>query len=173
MGDALRRHSSHRRQVSTISAYNEWIAETNWPSIIFIHGLRGHRTKTWTKDGVCWPNKLLSKEQTLSHVRILAFGYDATGNDILMIHKVYCSDSLYLLHVGLSLQVGLIYNECTWLSNYSARGSRWPLLVGRIPASHIVARLLLQLILLYLVCFLSINPLPVPEIWSGGQCGSY
>jgi hypothetical protein len=33
--------------------------------------------KTWTKDGVCWPKDLLSKEETLSHTRILTFGYDA------------------------------------------------------------------------------------------------
>ena len=41
--------------------------------------MRGHRTKTWTKDGVCWPRDLLSKEdsETLSHIRILSFGYDA------------------------------------------------------------------------------------------------
>lgn len=51
--------------------------ELNESSIVFVHGLRGHRTKTWTKDGICWPKELLSKEQALSHVRVLAFGYDA------------------------------------------------------------------------------------------------
>jgi protein SERAC1 len=46
-------------------------------SLVFVHGLCGHRKNTWTKDGVCWPEKLLSKELALSHVRILTFGYDA------------------------------------------------------------------------------------------------
>ncbi|KAF8236873.1 hypothetical protein L208DRAFT_1250112, partial [Tricholoma matsutake] len=45
--------------------------------IVLVHGLRGHRTKTWTKDNVCWPRDLLSKEETLSHIRVLTFGYDA------------------------------------------------------------------------------------------------
>jgi hypothetical protein len=44
---------------------------------MFVHGLRGHRTKTWTKDNVCWPKDLLSNEEALSHTRVLAFGYDA------------------------------------------------------------------------------------------------
>jgi len=50
-----------------------------WPisSIVFVHGLLGHRTETWTKDGVCWPRDLLSTEETLSHIRVLTFGYNA------------------------------------------------------------------------------------------------
>lgn len=46
-------------------------------SIVFVHGLGGHRMKTWTKDGVYWPHDLLSQEEALSHTRVLAFGYDA------------------------------------------------------------------------------------------------
>jgi hypothetical protein len=33
--------------------------------------------ETWTKDNVCWPMELLSQEESLSHVRVLSFGYDA------------------------------------------------------------------------------------------------
>jgi protein SERAC1 len=44
---------------------------------VFVHGLHGHRMKTWTKDNVYWPKDLLSKEDELSHVRVLTFGYDA------------------------------------------------------------------------------------------------
>jgi hypothetical protein len=39
--------------------------------------LRGHRRKSWTKDGICWPEDLLPKEEALSNIRILTFGYDA------------------------------------------------------------------------------------------------
>ena len=46
-------------------------------SIIFVHGLRGHRLNTWTKQGICWPKDLLAKEPGLSNVRILSFGYDS------------------------------------------------------------------------------------------------
>jgi hypothetical protein len=46
-------------------------------SVVFVHGLHGHRKKTWTKDNVCWPEDLLSKEMLFSHIRVLTFGYDA------------------------------------------------------------------------------------------------
>ena len=44
---------------------------------MFVHGLRGHRRNTWTKDGVFWPEALLSNEPSFSRIRILSFGYDA------------------------------------------------------------------------------------------------
>jgi len=60
----------HHLAYRYISSTSEW-------SIIFVHGLRGHRRKTWTKDNVCWPQELLSKEDSLSHIRVLTLGYDA------------------------------------------------------------------------------------------------
>ncbi|KAL6405839.1 hypothetical protein AUP68_10978 [Ilyonectria robusta] len=44
-------------------------------SIVFIHGLMGHRTKTWTKNDVLWPDELLPNK--IPTARILTFGYDA------------------------------------------------------------------------------------------------
>ncbi|KAF1999560.1 hypothetical protein P154DRAFT_436839, partial [Amniculicola lignicola CBS 123094] len=45
-------------------------------SIVFIHGLRGHRINTWTKHSCCWPADLLPKH--LPGVRVMTFGYDAS-----------------------------------------------------------------------------------------------
>jgi hypothetical protein len=42
---------------------------------VFIHGLHGGRTKTWTKNETLWPAELLPKETPSA--RILTYGYDA------------------------------------------------------------------------------------------------
>ncbi|ORY57506.1 uncharacterized protein BCR38DRAFT_449277 [Pseudomassariella vexata] len=49
--------------------------------IVFVHGVGGHRIRTWEKDGVCWPRDLLSRE--LEEARIITWGYylpDANGD---------------------------------------------------------------------------------------------
>jgi hypothetical protein len=46
-------------------------------SIVAVHGLNGHREKSWTDDqsGVLWLRDLLPHQ--LPNVRVLTFGYDA------------------------------------------------------------------------------------------------
>ena len=46
------------------------------PSIVFVHGLRGSREGTWTRDGVLWPEVLLTKD--IEGSRIYLFGYDSS-----------------------------------------------------------------------------------------------
>lgn len=49
---------------------------------MFVHGLTGHRTKTWTapkttsSGSVCWPSELLPT--SIDNARIITFGYDAS-----------------------------------------------------------------------------------------------
>ncbi|KAK1641366.1 hypothetical protein BDP81DRAFT_418760, partial [Colletotrichum phormii] len=45
--------------------------------IVFVHGLKGHREKTWTaeKSSQPWPKALLPSE--IPNARVLAYGYDA------------------------------------------------------------------------------------------------
>lgn len=50
-------------------------------SIVFVHGLNGHREKTWTTEGSSpWPQTLLPVE--IPCARILTFGYDANVVDL-------------------------------------------------------------------------------------------
>ncbi|KAI1173894.1 hypothetical protein F4777DRAFT_555820 [Nemania sp. FL0916] len=43
--------------------------------IVFIHGLRGSRVKTWSRGDVLWPRDLLKDD--LKNVRVITWGYDA------------------------------------------------------------------------------------------------
>jgi hypothetical protein len=59
-------------------------------SFVFVHGLTGNRTTTWTsQSGVCWPRDLLSKEFPMA--RIMTFGYDA---DVVRLWNIAGSNTL-------------------------------------------------------------------------------
>ena len=49
-------------------------------TLIFIHGLGGHFTRTWSHERnpqLCWPKVWLPTVEGLHAVRIMSFGYDA------------------------------------------------------------------------------------------------
>jgi hypothetical protein len=89
-------------------------------SLIFMHGLNGHRERTWTaSNGVCWPRHLLP--QDLPRARILSFGYDsrthATEN---LSHQTFHGHAITLLQ-SLSLyrrktKVGMLSPSLTGLT---------------------------------------------------------
>jgi hypothetical protein len=63
--------------VSIHAFFNDALRSDPYDSIVFVHGLTGGQTTTWTAEGETssWPEKFLS--QDIPTARILAFGYDA------------------------------------------------------------------------------------------------
>ena len=51
------------------------ITASDCTSLVFVHGLGGHRYNTWSKNGVFWPRDLLIRD--VRNVRIITFGYDS------------------------------------------------------------------------------------------------
>ncbi|KAI1174481.1 hypothetical protein F4777DRAFT_553758 [Nemania sp. FL0916] len=59
--------------------------------IVAVHGLNGHREKTWTTaDGVNWLRDLLPKD--LRGIRVLTWGYDANTHDAKRVSCQYLYD---------------------------------------------------------------------------------
>lgn len=54
---------------------------TDFNSIIFVHGLRGHALETWSKGLVCWPRDFLKDD--IPNARIITWGYDSSVADAL------------------------------------------------------------------------------------------
>ncbi|KAJ5710484.1 hypothetical protein N7488_004640 [Penicillium malachiteum] len=88
--------------------------------IVFVHGLRGHREKTWTQNGVLWPRDLLAPE--LSDCRIMSFGYDSA-----IVH----SDTAEVTQGSLTNFARSLCGSLTTVRNTSETANRPILLVAR------------------------------------------
>ncbi|KAK8070429.1 hypothetical protein PG997_010632 [Apiospora hydei] len=64
--------------------------------IVFVHGLRGKKLGTWSRDGFCWPRDLLPKEDDMTEVRVFAFGWDASVANVTS----YASQDSLFGHAG-------------------------------------------------------------------------
>ena len=71
-------------------------------SIVAVHGLNGHREKTWTVNGVNWLRDLLPAD--IPNARILSWGYDASTHGTSPISAQYLYDHARTLVSDLCLK---------------------------------------------------------------------
>jgi hypothetical protein len=55
-------------------------AETSL-DIVFVHGLHGHRTDSWSNNGLCWSRDLLRDD--IKNARVISWGFDADVTNFL------------------------------------------------------------------------------------------
>lgn len=60
-------------------------------SLVAVHGLNGHRDKTWTADNGCyWLKDLL--QESLPNIRVLTWGYDADTHGARTLSQAFLHD---------------------------------------------------------------------------------
>src|SRR3989440_7402128 len=78
-------------------------AFSNHSSIVAVHGLNGHREKTWTAaNGVHWLRDLLPND--IPNARILSWGYDANTHSNSRVSCQYLYDHARSLVADLCLE---------------------------------------------------------------------
>lgn len=86
-----------------------------------VHGLGGHREKTWTVDSINWLRDLLPSD--IPNARILSWGYDANTHSTSPISAQYLYDHATTLVSDLCLErrltkvLGHTSNVCLLLKN--------------------------------------------------------
>ncbi|KAK8098705.1 uncharacterized protein PG998_011946 [Apiospora kogelbergensis] len=58
--------------------------------IVFVHGLRGSKLGSWSRDNICWPREFLQKD--LPEARVFSFGWDA---DVTRVRSNASQDSIF------------------------------------------------------------------------------
>ena len=88
-------------------------------SIVAVHGLNGHREKTWTADnGVNWLQDLLLEK--IQNARIFTWGYDANTHSDSPISVQYLYDHATQLVSDLTLerQLSEVWEDTALLNAY-------------------------------------------------------
>ncbi|KAE8454517.1 hypothetical protein EG329_000140 [Mollisiaceae sp. DMI_Dod_QoI] len=62
--------------VGPLDLFDDCEGNTSGTDLIFVHGLRGSRLKTWSSGNVLWPRDLLKGD--VENARVITWGYDAS-----------------------------------------------------------------------------------------------
>jgi hypothetical protein len=91
--------------------------EARGTDIVFVHGPRGTRLGTWSKNGICWPRDLLEKD--LNDVRVVSWGYNA---NITNAFRAASQESIFAHAETLLGDLAQLRNETVCLATFHA----WP-----------------------------------------------